>query len=335
VEHLRVRVYVIIVNWNGGSDTVECLESLFRSDYPRFTALVCDNGSSDDSLEMIKKWAGARGLQWRHCEAEESPGAAPGAEVPLVLLSSRRNLGFAGGNNLGIRYALAAAECDFVWLLNNDTTVEPDALSHLVRRMADSPRAGICGSTLRLYHRRDRVQAFGGGRYLPWIGLPWHYGRFRPSGGSIDAARAERSMNYVEGASMLVSRRFVEEVGPMCEDYFLYFEEADWSARGRGRFGLAYAPLSVVYHKVGASIGTSRNPLAKSYLSDYFNIRNRILFTRRFHPAALPTVYLVLLGALLLRLSLGQWGRAAMVARLMLGVRDERLEATCRGRSLS
>ena len=95
-------------------------------------------------------------------------------------------------------------------------------------------------------------------------------------------------MNYVEGASMLVTRQFLEEIGIMCEDYFLYFEEADWAIRAEGRFKLAYAPESIVYHKVGGSIGTSSNPAKKSYTCDYFNIRNRLLFTRRFYPTALP-----------------------------------------------
>jgi GT2 family glycosyltransferase len=124
-------------------------------------------------------------------------------------------------------------------------------------------------------------------------------------------------MNYVEGASMLVSRQFLIEVGLLCEDYFLYFEEADWAIRAEGRFRPGYAPKSIVYHKVGGSIGTSSNPASKSITCDYFNIRNRLLFTRRFYPAALPTVWLVIVGALLLRLFLGKWDRAKMILRLL------------------
>ena len=124
-------------------------------------------------------------------------------------------------------------------------------------------------------------------------------------------------MNYIEGASMLVSRQFLDEIGLLCEDYFLYFEEADWAIRAEGRFKLAYAQKSIVYHKVGGSIGTSSNPAKMSYISDYYNIRNRLLFTRRFYPVALPTVRLVIVGALLLRLCLGKWDRAAMIFRLL------------------
>lgn len=124
-------------------------------------------------------------------------------------------------------------------------------------------------------------------------------------------------MNYVEGASMLVTRHLLVEIGLLCEDYFLYFEEADWAIRAKDRFKLGYAPQSIVYHKVGGSIGTSSNPAKISYTSDYFNIRNRLLFTRRFYPLALPTVWLVIAGALLLRLCMGKRDRAVMIFRLL------------------
>jgi len=133
-------------------------------------------------------------------------------------------------------------------------------------------------------------------------------------------------MNYVEGASMLVSRQFLDEVGLLCEDYFLYFEEADWAIRAKGRFSLGYAPLSIVYHKVGGSIGTSSNPATMSYTSDYFNIHNRLQFTRRFYLAALPTVWLVIVGSLLLRLCLGKWDRAMMIFRLLCGSTDRKYD---------
>ena len=130
-------------------------------------------------------------------------------------------------------------------------------------------------------------------------------------------------MNYVEGASMLVSRQFIDEIGLLCEDYHLYFEEADWAIRAKGRFKLGYAPQSVIYHKIGGSIGTSSNPANMSYISDYFNVRNRILFTRKFYPVALPTVYLVLFGSMFLRIMLGKLDRAAMILKLMFGISTE------------
>jgi GT2 family glycosyltransferase len=334
LEYLSVnRVYIIIVNWNGGQDTVECLDSLLLLSYPSFTLVVCDNGSSDDSLEVIKRWAKSHGLCYYEISSDEvAHDREREADFPLVIIRSPINLGFAAGNNVGMRYALARGDCDYVWLLNNDTVVDTDALTRLVERMEQQPSVGMCGSTIRLYSDQDKIQALGGGYYCHWAGLPWHYGRFRIWGKKINQHRAEMWMNYVEGASMLISSKFVEEIGLMCEDYFLYFEEVDWAVRANGRFQLAYAQQSIVYHKVGASIGTSSNPVRKSMVCDYFNIRNRILFTKRFFPVALPTVYLVVIGALLLRLFLGRWGHVWMIIKLLFGYNDARHEimAGCR-----
>jgi GT2 family glycosyltransferase len=333
-------VYVIIVNWNGWRDTIECLESVFRSDHPSFRVVVCDNGSQDGSLEHIKAWAGDRlnsfvpvGGSLRHLswppvakpvtcveyereEAEE--GGAAGTDAPLVLIRNGANLGFAGANNVGLRHVLAARQdFDFVWLLNNDTVIRPDALSRLVERMRGDAGAGMCGSTLLLYDHPEKVQAMGGGWYCKWIGLPWHFGRFGKMSSPVNRRKAEARMNYVEGASMLVSRPFLVDIGLMCEDYFLYFEETDWAIRANGRYALMYAPESVVYHKVGSSIGTSSKPWEKSLTCDYYNIRNRLFFTRKFYPFALPAIYAVLCGTVLVRLLLGQWDRVVMIMRIL------------------
>ena len=317
------RVTIILVNWNGWPDTVECLGSLLLLDYPLFRIVVCDNGSSDDSLQQIRSWADHHEVRYDDYQRSEAEtGCLQATDQLLTIISNNENLGFAGGNNVGLRYAMARGDVGYCWLLNNDTVVDPDALTHLVARMKQQPDVGICGSTVLSYREQWQVLALGGGHYCRWVGLPWHYGRFSRWGKGIKQARAEAWMNYVEGASMLVSRQFLREVGLLCEDYFLYFEEADWAIRAKGRFCLGYAPQSIVYHKVGGSIGTSSNPAKMSFTSDYFNIRNRLLFTKRFYPAALPTVWLIIVGAFLLRLCLGKWERAAMILRLLFNRKD-------------
>lgn len=313
------RVYIILVNWNGWRDTLECLESLVLLNYPDFRIVVCDNGSTDDSSLQIRQWMHDRPERFAvYARLVADNGGNGDEDTPLVLINTGSNLGFAGGSNVGMRYAMAQGDNAYCWLLNNDTLVEPDALSWLVARMQEDKSIGICGSTLRLYHDRQRIQALGGGHYYRWIGLPWHYGRFSRWPGTVPRQPAESRMNYVEGASMLVSRQFIEQIGLLCEDYFLYFEEVDWALRAGGRFKLGYAPNSVVYHKVGSSIGTSSHPARKSFTCDYFNIRNRILFTRRFYPRALPLIYLVLSSEILIRLLYGKWERARMILGLML-----------------
>lgn len=319
LEHLLLnRVYIIIVNWNGWRDTIECLESLQRITYSGCSVVLCDNGSDNESVAHFRNWANQKGVTYAEYQREEAEaGGQADADPWLVLIRNGENLGFAGGNNVGLRYALARNDLSYAWLLNNDTVVEPEALSHMVKRMELLPSAGMCGSTICYYHEPQRIQALGGGYYCRWIGLPWHYGRFTNQGKPRNSSKAEAWMNYVEGASMLVSKQFLKEIGLMCEDYFLYFEEADWAVRAKDKFRLLYSSESVVYHKVGGSIGTRSNPAKKSYTCDYFNIRNRIVFTLRYFPLALPSIYLVILGELLLRLVLGKWDRVVMILRLL------------------
>lgn len=336
------RVYVILVNWNGWRDTLECLESVFRSSGIEARVVVCDNASTDNSLEQIKKWADGNLVSDTansdHLKKLASPpvekpvpyveydrrqaeagGDKGHASSPLILVNCGENLGFAGGNNVGLRYAIARKDYDFVWLLNNDTVVEPTALRELVDRMQLDPNIGMCGSTLLHYEMPYKVQALGGGYYCKWVGLPWHIGQLRRCDQPIRRKHVERWMNYVVGASLCVSRAFVETIGLMDEDYFLFFEETDWAARSRGRFSLGFADGSVVYHKLGKSIGTSRNPKTKSLVCDFFALRNRLKFTRRYHPVAMPTVYAGIIIGLVRRCLAGRWDLARMILDILSG----------------
>lgn len=312
------KVLIILVNWNGWRDTLECLASLRKLTGTQYRVVVCDNGSADDSVQQITAWAKVQRLTWAQydCNAAEQ-GGKRSVDPWLTVIRSDENLGFAGGNNVGLRYGLARAGFDYFWLLNNDTVVKPDSLTYLVERMRQDPEIGICGSTILNYTKRDKILALGGGRYISWLGVPWHHGRVYRYAPDINQKRAETRMNYVEGASMLVSRSFLEQIGLMNEEYFLYFEELDWTLRSRGRFRLGYAPASIVYHKVGTSIGTSSNPARKSLVCDYYTIRNRIRFTRQHYPLALITVYSVLLLEALVRILCGKPDSAAMIIRLM------------------
>jgi GT2 family glycosyltransferase len=338
------RCYVLLLNWNGWQDTIECLESLLRLDYPDYRIIVCDNGSTDGSLERIKAWADGVDQDRPRSKNSPLPSIPPSVSRPLLcarfnrkqidtgtsqtqdrfltLIDNEANLGFAGGNNVGLKYLAACDNWDAVWLLNNDTVVMPDSLGKLVERMNIEPVPGICGSTLLYYDRPEKIQALAGGYYCKWIGLPWLHGRsskFNPATAVARAASVEARMNYVMGASMLISRALFERIGYMDEDYFLFFEETDWAWRANPEFSLAYAPGSIVYHKGGHSIGTSSNPRKKSLVCDYFALRNRLLFSRRHCPEVLPAIYLSLVFALLVRVCCGRLKNAAIIRDIIFG----------------
>jgi len=334
---LHPRVYVCLLNWNGWADTITCLESLLRGDYPNFQVVVCDNASADGSPERIAGWADgdqvahvpqapalaactdppvAKPLDYRRMSRDEAEaGYHAGEDVPLVLIQTGANLGYAGGNNVALRYVLAQGDADYVWILNNDTVVRPDALSELVKYGEQHGDVGLCGSVLLDYEQPERVQALGGARFNGWLATHRALGAGRSAAEVPEPGAVERQMSYVIGAAMFASRQWLEETGLLCEDYFLYFEEIDWAVRGADRLRLGFAARSVVYHKNGASTGRpSDSPRA-----DLLALRNRLLFTRKRMPWALPTVWLGLLAALVNRLRRGQADRVGPLLAVMFG----------------
>jgi len=302
----RPAVAVIVLNWNRWRDTIENLESVLRLDYPNLAVIVCDNDSTDGSVEKIEAWAkGEMAAPVAHAQmaAYTMPPLAKPVDfvriscsevdhghrsMPRVtLIETGANLGYAGGNNVGLRYALNQGFAYF-WLLNDDTVVPPDALKPLVERLERDSHVGLCGSTLRYYAAPDVNQELGGCAYYPLLGMARRLGSDTPASDAIDAQAVERRLGFVSGAAAFVSRPFLEDVGLMCEDYFLYCEEIDWATRARGRYHLAYAPDSIVYHKKGASIGSKTLSRRRSADSSYYLWRARFMFTRRFYPFGLP-----------------------------------------------
>src|SRR6185369_15108752 len=313
MHHTGGRVYILILNWNGWKDTIECLESVFHSDYTDFRVIVCDNDSKDGSLGYIKDWADARlaasavnpAFNYIICPPVGKPiayaeygrvaaenGGDKKIDHALVLIQTGGNLGFAGGNNVGLRYVEARNDAAFVWLLNNDTIITSNSLTQIVRRSLMSQQIGICGSLVRYYFQPLVTQTLGGCVYNKWFGIAKNIGHMQGASTRIDRNAVERKLDYVLGASMLISVKCLSTIGLMNESYFLYYEEIDWAVRASGKFTLAFAPDSVVYHKDGASIGSrlSESPILR-YRSEYFLIRNRIKFTANHFPYAMPTVY--------------------------------------------
>lgn len=309
----RPRVAILILNWNGWADTLECLESVLRLDYPEFQVILCDNGSTDGSVERVRDWAGgrldilperaamgpfvqppvAKPVALRLLDragAERAPAAPTPDPEPVVLIRTGGNLGFAGGNNVGLRYALGRG-FSYVWVLNADTVVPPGALAPLVARMRGDPGIGLCGSLLCYYDAPDILQEAGGCAYSPMLATAVRLARDRPVAALGDPGRIEARLGYVSAASCLVSAAFLREVGPMAEDYFLYCEEIDWATRARGRFRLALAPQSVVYHKKGRATGSTSFKARRSAGSSYFLWRARRRFTQRHYPLGLAGLF--------------------------------------------
>jgi GT2 family glycosyltransferase len=330
-------VYVVVLNWNGWRDTIECLESLLRSEGAEFRVIVCDNASGDGSLQKIEDWCEGRvpvspdsayfdGLVVPNvAKPVRYRKVAPGEMWPegadIALVQTGANLGFAGGNNVGIRLALSDPACEFIWLLNNDTVVARDALAHLVARVAVDKAGDCCGSTLRFYDAPESIQALGGVKYNLWTGAGEQIGLGVGSPAQFGTEYVENRLTYVAGASMLLSRRLLEAVGFLCEDYFLYFEELDLALRAVPRFRLCYASESVVYHKEGRSIGTnSLGP--SSRLSTFLFYYNKVSFVAKFRPFFLPSTLFFILWDIVRRLLRGDWAAAFIIVNAAFFRRD-------------
>lgn len=317
-------VAVLVLNFNRGQGTKPGLESILKLKPGPQALILCDNGSDDDSWSVLDDWcrtASGQAPVPRSAVDCQAWGAQSCLEyefiekkMKLVLLRTAQNLGFAGGNNVGLRYLLDQSEVQYIWLLNNDTKVEPDTLKYLIEALQLQPGSGLACSTIRYDHGPGLVQAYGGGRYYPALGstrLNGHGLRFDPHQAQ---QQVQQQRDFPLGASMLVSRDFVTQVGLLDEHFFLYFEELDWMLRAKGQFTLAYAPRSIVWHQESASIGAGQQQVnAKSYLGDFHFQRSRLLLSRKHYPQYFPLVVLSLIVTAAKRIWRGQWSRVPML----------------------
>jgi GT2 family glycosyltransferase len=244
------RVTAIVLNYNVTGYTIECVRSLQMVDYPSLHILVVDNGSADDPVTRLRV-------------------LFPDVEVR----STGENLGYTGGINAGFRFALERSP-DYILVLNPDTSVRPDFLTHMVSAMEERPTAaGACGT---IYTDHDRTLVwYAGGRMVPWRGLATHDHMNK----TLDPATLgpPRPVSFITGCLILFRASLLEVVGQEDERFFMYLDDIELSARivARG-YELLYVPRSIIYHKV---LGEKESPLKL-----YYSVRNRLLLIRSsFH----------------------------------------------------
>lgn len=323
-------ICLVVLNWRNGPDTIECLQSIIdsRSTIIR-SVVICDNDSGDESVIDIRNWAKAANVSFfevswtgkKFAKQDILARVNNCAESPqFVMIHTGANLGFAGGNNVGLEYLRQNFIFDAVLLLNNDTLLTAGAVEQMAGRFVD-PRVGMCGCTVIYYHTPTKVQAFGGSRFKPFLGQASHIG----SGLSVDAPRdhiqIESDLSYILGAALMISHSCLDAVGLMEESYFLYYEEIDWAIRAKRKgFRLAYAPAAEIYHKEGATVGSSSDKSKRSFLSEHYLIRSRLLFTKRFYPYFLPSVLIFTVAQVLQNLIRMDFERFLTGTRAILGL---------------
>ncbi|AMQ55344.1 glycosyltransferase family 2 protein [Algoriphagus sanaruensis] len=249
----EISVAIILVNWNGLEFTQACLRSLAKVDYPNFKIIVVDNGSDENEGEKLK-----------HTFPE------------IDLIQSEKNLGFSGGNNLGIRKAMEQG-FSHVLLLNNDTEVEPDFLGELIRAANKYPDAGIIQPLILFLHNPREIWS-AGGKWIPAFSRSLTLGDREPL---ADYRIKSPRLDWATGCAMLVSVRAIEKAGLLNEQFFVYFEDVEWSLRIRkASFSIYLEDQAKIYHEAGAS---SKKQHAEGTLSPkvfYYHVRNQFLLIR-------------------------------------------------------
>lgn len=229
-------VFILILNWNNYKDTTGCVESVLKINYPNFRIVLIDNGSNDTSEEILRK------------------------RFPqLMLLQTGDNLGFTGGNNIGIKYALKQ-KADYVLILNNDTVVEPGFLEPLVNSGEEDKNIGLINPLIFRFGT-DAID-FAGGKISKFTSRALHTDNLL------------EKPDYLTGSCLLIKREVFEKIGLLDERFFLYFEDVDFSLRAKeANFKLKVEVSSKILHKISATTGKNYNPR-----NVYYTTRNSYYF---------------------------------------------------------
>lgn len=319
-------VDIIILNYKNWKDTIACLESVFLNQHISFNVIVVDNASEDGSVENIIAWANGK-IKCHTPDFLSQIEILPKPieyqlinesdhiylQKPLTIISSKKNLGYAGGNNIGLRYAQSSGNF-YKWIINNDTYILSNALTELISFSKKNSNLGLLGSKLLFYHSPERIQAVGG-KFNKITGTTRHIGENCPKSDFSDPCFP---IDYPIGAAIFTNNDFIADVGLMCEDYFLYFEEIDWAIRAKkAGYKVGFCPDSIVYHKEGATIGVDHIKNEKSEFADYWSLRNRIMLSKKFNRLFLPLVFLSFSFVIINRIKRKQFNRIPKILKIL------------------
>jgi GT2 family glycosyltransferase len=307
-------VVIIILNWNGWSDTIECIESVFQINYPNFRVLIVDNYSSDDSIQKIKDFTEGK-IKVKSKFFKYDPNNKP-IEISIYnkeefesetfltnnkqlnLLKNEKNYGFAEGNNIGIKFALKNLNPDYILLLNNDTVVEKDFLAEMTTIGENNKEIGILGPKIYYYNKPNKIWSVGA--KISWKtcrGI--HVGINEKDNGQYEE---KKEVEYVSGSAFLIKTEVIQKIGLLNKEFFLYFEETDWTLRASEMgYKSFYIPKAKIWHKVSKSGGGISKPIGLYYIT-----RNRWLFMDKWAKNGDYAFFIIyqILGAIILPITL-------------------------------
>jgi N-acetylglucosaminyl-diphospho-decaprenol L-rhamnosyltransferase len=297
------RTAVLIVGFCNPEDVNTCLGALAEATpVPCFDIFICENGGEGAFTKLSAMLLGPSGPCSNHATDNQCPPISPSdrlIELRFFKLRQRAsavwvaraayNLGYAGAVNAMIERLQWVPNWDGIWILNPDTIPYPSALAEL-KRHAHMAKKGMVGSTIVADGTHDRIQCRAGLRWTRHTGRGVLIDFDQQIGAAVDVETVEAEMDCVSGASMFVRRECVEQIGPMDERFFLYYEDLDWGIRAKP-YGLGYAAASIVAHKGGTTIGSSSvHRSDRSWLSIFLQTRNQIHFAGKHFPRWRPVI---------------------------------------------
>ena len=279
---MEPKVSIIILNWNGWEDTIECLESVYQINYSNYNVVLVDNYSEDESLKKIEEYLlGDIPIRSEYygynsnnkpIQMVEPENYHKGLDKnSVILIKNHENHGFARGNNVGIDFAMDHLKMDYVLLLNNDTVVDKNFLKELVETGESRENIGFIGPKILFYGKEDIIQEAGGGNVNYRQSKVEEIGFNEVDDGSLDYYIEP---DYIGGACLLIKSEVIRSIGVLDSNYFMYWEDVDWCITGlENGYKSAYEYKSVIWHKYGSS---SENQFKMYYLN-----RNRLYFMRK------------------------------------------------------
>ncbi len=290
-------VVAVVLNWNAADETIECVNSLLNSSYKNLQIVIVDNFSTDESLNIIKK-----------------------TFPNIKLICNNFNNGYAGGNNLGIKWALSI-NADYILILNNDVAVDTSMVDILVNKLDQNSNIGVI--TGKVFYKDKPNRIFSGfGKFIWWrcsgVNRGTMFGRFY-------LHNREGKVNYISGVLFLARAEVFKRLGLLDEKYFMYFEDLEFSFRASQKYSLFYTPNAIAFHKSGG--GTRWGNYSDIYL--YYQTRNRLIVFEdkhiiyRLYVIAF-TIFIIVAKSMVILLSLNKNGKTInkRISALWKGLKD-------------
>ncbi len=295
----HTKVFIVTINFGKPGHTIECLQSIVENNHQFFHVVIIDVSDIDQSVGKLGQWISEHDIS------------------KFTLIQQSENNGFAHANNIGIKFSLEQNDCDFLWVLNNDTIIENDSIRHLLdfyKKQSETKKLGFVGSKIMDYKQRNIIQSVGGvfnkwSRFPDWIGA-----------GEIDKGQFDKltTVDHLLGASLFFHKSLINEIGLMPEGYFLYFEDTDWCVKALNvGFQNSICTQSVVYHKGGVSTGIDYLDDSKHLDNKRYFYTNLLKFYRLHFKWHLPFAYFFLFKKLAGKIYHKNYSEAKLISRVL------------------